>query len=74
MEIAKASGLMEQMGTNEKAQLDKSFDMLRKIDADLYAGLSKTDDGVHFYEKGMQDIETKIKESKKQIEQLMNEL
>jgi len=74
MEIAKASGLLEQMGGNEKAQFEKAIDLFKKIDTDLYAGLSKTDDGMHFFEKSVQDMETKIKDSKEQIEELMKQL
>lgn len=74
MEIAQANGMMEHMGGNEKAQLEKSFALLKKIDQDLFSSFSRTDDGIHMAQKSPQDLETAIKEAKEQMETLLKEL
>jgi len=74
MEIAKASGVLEQMGAEEKAQLEESFALLKKIDSDIFSSFSRTDDGLKMSEKGIQDIKSRIEDTKKQFKTLMESL
>ena len=74
MEIAQASGTLEHMGDEEKAQLEKTFALLKKADKDLFSSFSRTDEGLQMTEKGIQDIKSRIDESKKQFKTIMENL
>ena len=74
MEILKANGMMEHMGAEEKAQLEKSFALLKKMDKPTFTSLSRTDDGILMSDKGLQDLKTAIEDGKKQFEQVMKNM
>ena len=74
MEIAQAQGMMEHLGGEEKAQLDKTFTQLKNLDSDLFSGFARTDDGIQVSEKGLEDLKTNIENAKVQFEKLMKEL
>ena len=74
MEIAQAQGMMEHLGGEEKAQLDKTFTQLKNLDSDLFSGFARTDDGIQMSEKGLEDLKTNIENAKVQFEKLMKEL
>jgi len=74
MEIAQANGMLEHMGAEEKAQLDKSFALIKKMDKDAFSSFSRTDDGILVSEKGLQDLKTSIEDTKKQIEAAMKNM
>ncbi|MFT5906097.1 MAG: hypothetical protein ACI9E1_001702 [Cryomorphaceae bacterium] len=71
--IAKANGMMEGLGEN-KDDVDKMVESLKKINQGNVSTLSRSEDGLHFSSRSTESLESMIVEAEKQMQKLMKEL
>jgi len=71
--IAKANGMMEGLGEN-KADVDKMVESLKKINQGNVSTYTRGEDGLHFSSRSTESLESMLEEAEKQMEKLMKEL
>jgi hypothetical protein len=71
--IAEQNKMMDGLGEN-KADLDKVVENLKKINQGSVSTLTRGEDGLHFSSRSTESLEDMLKETEKQMEKLMKEL
>lgn len=70
--IAEANGMMENMPEAQKADLEKATDQLKKVNQGVVGTIARTEEGILYTARDIQNFEEMIKEMQKAFEDMMD--